>query len=123
MGASSSSAIGGEEGMDGRYLGELPEGCVASVLIHLDPPEICDLARLNRAFRGAASADLVWDLKLPPNYEYLLKKAEDKKENKKNLMLRSKKEIYAQLCKSNPFDGGTKVCSSFRSLSYCNQYC
>ncbi|GFZ07047.1 phloem protein 2-A12 [Actinidia rufa] len=34
-------------------LGDLPEGCVASVLVHLDPPEICRLARLNRAFRDA----------------------------------------------------------------------
>ncbi|KAI3931044.1 hypothetical protein MKW92_031627 [Papaver armeniacum] len=36
-------------------LGDMPESCVASVLMYLDPPEICKLARLNQAFRGASS--------------------------------------------------------------------
>lgn len=40
-------------------LSDMPESCVALVLMHLDPPEICKLARLNRAFRGASSADFI----------------------------------------------------------------
>ena len=46
----------------------------------VDPPnhgdpilnEICNLARLNRAFRGAALSDSVWEAKLPVNYQDLL---------------------------------------------------
>jgi len=48
-------------------LGDLPELCAAQVLLRLDPPEICRLARLNHAFRGAAGADFVWEAKLPEN--------------------------------------------------------
>ncbi|KAG9132187.1 hypothetical protein Leryth_024788 [Lithospermum erythrorhizon] len=31
-------------------LDDLPESCVASVLEHLDPQKICQLAMLNKAF-------------------------------------------------------------------------
>ena len=90
---------------------------MASVLLYLDPPEICALARLNRTFRGAASADSVWETKLPTNYGYLLEKArafeeeegEEKGGRGKGLGFGSKKEMYARLCRPNPFDGGTKV--------------
>ncbi|CAA6663361.1 unnamed protein product [Spirodela intermedia] len=91
MGAGASSMVGPDG--DGPGLGDLPEACVAAVLVYLDPPDICRVARLNRAFRGAASADYVWESKLPSNYAYLI----------------CKKEIYARLCKPNPFDGGTKI--------------
>ncbi|KAL1060635.1 hypothetical protein V6Z11_1Z082600 [Gossypium hirsutum] len=64
-------------------LGDLPESCVASIIQHLDPPEICKLAKLNRAFSAASWADFVWESKLPPNYHILL-------------------------CRPNTFDGGTK---------------
>jgi hypothetical protein len=37
-------------------LGDLPELCAAQVLLRFDPPEICRLAQLNHAFRGAAGA-------------------------------------------------------------------
>ncbi|KAK7821352.1 f-box protein pp2-a12 [Quercus suber] len=50
-------------------LGDLPEDCVALILGYFDPPEICKLARMNRAFRGASWADFVWKSKLPSNYE------------------------------------------------------
>ncbi|KAF8403191.1 hypothetical protein HHK36_011289 [Tetracentron sinense] len=53
-------------------LGDIPESCVACVFMYLTPPEICNLARLNRAFRGASSSDSVWESKLPPNYQDLL---------------------------------------------------
>ncbi|KAK4752188.1 hypothetical protein SAY87_020986 [Trapa incisa] len=33
-------------------LGDLPESCVTSILTHLEPKDVCRLARLNRAFRG-----------------------------------------------------------------------
>ncbi|KAF5179408.1 F-box protein pp2-a12 [Thalictrum thalictroides] len=85
-------------------LGDIPEGCIASVLIHLDPIEISKLARLNRAFHGASSADFIWESKLPSNYRYLMEKACDGIPF--NL---SKKYIYAKLCRPNPFDGGTKA--------------
>ncbi|XP_077248572.1 F-box protein PP2-A13-like [Tasmannia lanceolata] len=84
-------------------LGDIPEGCIASVLLHLDPPDICKLARLNRTFRGAASADCVWESKLPGNYQYLVEKLFDEIPSDF-----SRKEIYAWLCRPNPFDGGTK---------------
>ncbi|XP_059629324.1 F-box protein PP2-A13 [Cornus florida] len=82
---------------------DLPERCLALILTCLDPPEICKLARLNRAFRRASSADFVWVSKLPENYEVLVKKVFD--ESPESL---SKKEIYAKLCHPNRFDGGTK---------------
>ncbi|KAK4758403.1 hypothetical protein SAY87_019704 [Trapa incisa] len=41
-------------------LGDLPESCVASILTHLEPRDICGLARLNRAFRCASWADFAW---------------------------------------------------------------
>ncbi|XP_059651472.1 F-box protein PP2-A13 [Cornus florida] len=84
-------------------LGDIPESCVAVVLGYLDPPEICNLARLNRVFRGASSADFIWEPKLPSNYRYITEKLWD--DSGGNL---GKKDIYARLCRPNPFDGGTK---------------
>lgn len=86
-------------------LGDLPESCVASILGYLEPTEICTLARLNRAFRGASWADFVWESKLPSNYGVLVR--EILGDSLGNL---SKREIYARLCRPNSFDGGTKVC-------------
>jgi hypothetical protein len=85
-------------------LGDMPENCISSILMYLDPPEICKLARLNRAFRGASWADFVWESKLPSNYKFLVR--EILHENPQNL---AKKEIYARLCRPNRFDNGTKV--------------
>ncbi|XP_071698108.1 F-box protein PP2-A13-like [Rutidosis leptorrhynchoides] len=84
-------------------LGDIPESCVALVLAHLDPPEICKLARLNRAFRAASSADFIWDVKLPSNYQYLVN--EYLIENPSKL---GKCEIYAQLTRPIPFDSRNK---------------
>ncbi|CAA6674801.1 unnamed protein product [Spirodela intermedia] len=114
MGAGASSILwpDGEE-CNAPGLGDLPEACVASVLMHLDPPEICRLARLNRAFQGAASADFVWESKLPNNYGYLLEKIASEEEaeqkNRAGGKRLGKKEIYAMLCRPNPFDGGNKI--------------
>ena len=55
-------------------LRDLPESCVASVLEYMEPQEICKVAVLNRAFRGASYADFVWESKLPLNYESLIQK-------------------------------------------------
>lgn len=96
----------------GAGLGELPELCAAEVLLHLDAPEICRLARLNRAFRGAAAADFVWEAKLPENYGYLLDFVDGAMEGGGGGRERSvmgKKEVYARLAKAVPFDGGKKV--------------
>lgn len=84
-------------------LGDLPEGCVASILVYLDPPEICTLSRLNRAFRFASSADFVWESKLPPNYDFLIRRVFDDFPSKLCM-----KDMYARLCQQNSLDGGTK---------------
>ncbi|GAB2300663.1 hypothetical protein Dimus_034697 [Dionaea muscipula] len=84
-------------------LGDIPEACIASVFLYLTPPEICNLARLNRAFRGAASSNAVWETKLPPNYQDLLDLVPP--ERYRNL---SKKGIFALLSRPIPFDDGNK---------------
>ncbi|KAL0425947.1 UNVERIFIED_CONTAM: F-box protein PP2-A13 [Sesamum radiatum] len=72
MGANASSLPGGAEGPSPRAkLEDIPESCMALVLSYLDPPEIAKLARLNRAFRAASSADFIWVPKLPSNYRYI----------------------------------------------------
>lgn len=85
-------------------LSDVPEGCISAILANLDPPEICNLARVNRAFFSASLADFVWESKLPANYEFLVKKVLG--EDPETL---PKKEIYARLCLPTCFDGGTKV--------------
>jgi hypothetical protein len=70
----------------------------------MDPPQICQLATLNRAFRAASSADFVWESKLPPNYHLLLAKIFQ--DFPINL---GKRHIYTSLCRLNSLDGGTKV--------------
>uniref|UniRef100_A0A803R371 F-box domain-containing protein n=1 Tax=Cannabis sativa TaxID=3483 RepID=A0A803R371_CANSA len=85
-------------------LDDLPENCISTIIKYLNPPEICKLALLNRAFHGASLADFVWESKLPSNYNFLLEK----------LLLQSqtyvpKKHIYSKLCQPNRFDGGTKL--------------
>lgn len=105
MGAALSNlAEGGGNGGGGPGLGDIPEACVACAFMYLTPPEICNLARLNRAFRGAASSDSVWESKLPPNYQDLLA-----------LLLPpesyqdcTKKKIFSLFAKSISFDDKTK---------------
>ncbi|KAI3522913.1 hypothetical protein L1887_00965 [Cichorium endivia] len=104
MGASLSNLT--EEGSttgNGTGLGDIPESCAACVFTYLTPPEICNLARLNRSFRGAASSDTVWELKLPPNYQDLLDLIPP--ERYQNLC---KKDIFALLSRPVPFDDGNK---------------
>ncbi|XP_039062219.1 F-box protein PP2-A12-like [Hibiscus syriacus] len=84
-------------------LGDFPESCVASIIGYLDPPEICKLAKLNRAFRGASWADFVWESKLPPNYQILVDKIIPFVPE--NL---GKRDIYSRLCRVNTLEGGTK---------------
>lgn len=120
MGASLSS-LGTNGSTIGPGLGDIPENCVARVFLHLTPPEICNLARLNRAFRGAASADSVWQTKLPPNYQHLLDLFPP--ERYQNL---SKKDIFALLSRPLPFDDGNKVgfpYSSRLSVRDCVLFC
>ncbi|KAE8717196.1 F-box protein PP2-A15 [Hibiscus syriacus] len=106
MGASLSALFIDEDGLlssSSPSLGDLPESCVASIIEYLDPPHICKLAKLNRAFRAASWADFVWESKLPPNYQILVGKILSFAPEKS-----SKRSIYARLCKANTFDGGTK---------------
>ncbi|KAF5196832.1 F-box protein pp2-a15 [Thalictrum thalictroides] len=103
MGASLSNlttTYGTSDSSSGRIgLGDIPENCVACVFMYLTPPEICNLARLNRAFRGAASSDSVWESKLPSNYLYLLHLL-----HINSTSSLSKKDIFALLSRPLPFD-------------------
>ncbi|WVZ17406.1 hypothetical protein V8G54_010388, partial [Vigna mungo] len=65
---------------------------------------ICNLARLNLAFRSAVSSDSVWEAKLPRNYQELLDLVLP--ERHRNL---SKKDIFALLSRPLSFDDGHKV--------------
>lgn len=107
----------GEEGYSRKpRLVDLPENCVALIMMRLDPPEICRLARLSSVFRRASSADFIWESKLPPNYRIIARKVFDEITLRKLI----KKDLYAKLTRPNLFDGGTKVCrlcSRFISLS------
>lgn len=104
MGASLSNSAENGGGGNGPGLGDIPESCIACVFLYLTPPEICNLARLNRAFRGAASSDSVWETKLPRNYLDLLHLVPSHRY--RNL---SKKDIFALLSRPVPFDDGNKV--------------
>ncbi|XP_021754146.1 F-box protein PP2-A12-like [Chenopodium quinoa] len=91
-------------------LGDLPESCVATVLMNLDPNDICSLAKLNKAFRGASSADFVWESKLPTNYHQIVEKIFNEDDDTDNLPVYScKKEIYASLSRVNFMDDGKKM--------------
>lgn len=94
-------------------LGDLPESCAAEIMGYLDPPEICKLAKMNRAFRGASWADFIWESKLPSNYQVIVNKVFG--DGFENL---GKRDIYERLCRPNPFDGGAKVCVHLR-FSFC----
>ncbi|EEF51437.1 F-box protein PP2-A13 [Ricinus communis] len=102
--SSFASDSNGDPSSLGPTLGDVPESCISSILMCLDPPEICKLASLNRTFHGASLADLVWETKLPPNYKFLVMKV--LQESPAQVL--SKKQIYARLCQPNCFDGGTK---------------
>ncbi|CAK7343340.1 unnamed protein product [Dovyalis caffra] len=105
MGASLSNLTEGPNGaaIGGPGLGDIPENCVACVFMYLTPPEICNLARLNRAFRGAASSDSVWENKLPSNYQDLLHYLPLDR-----FLSFSKKDIFAHLSRPLLFDDGNK---------------
>lgn len=106
MGASLSGGVSDGEGLVQPRLGDIPESCVALILMQMDPPEICKLARLNRAFRGASLADFIWESKLPPNYRFIVDRVFDESTKSK---ISGKRDTYARLCRSNSFDDGTKV--------------
>ncbi|OMO79432.1 hypothetical protein CCACVL1_13683 [Corchorus capsularis] len=108
MGANFSALFFDQDGLSSvssssPSLGDLPESCVASIIGYLDPPEICKLAKLNRAFRGASWADFVWESKLPPNYQLLVDKIFGFVPEKLG-----KRDIYTILCRANTLDDGAK---------------
>ncbi|CAI9783132.1 unnamed protein product [Fraxinus pennsylvanica] len=107
MGASLSLLTENGSSNGGPSLGDIPESCVACVFLHLTPPEICNLARLNRAFRGAASSDAVWEAKLPSNYHHLLDLLPQTDGDTNHKL--SKKAIFAILSRPHPFDDGNKA--------------
>ncbi|XWS77103.1 hypothetical protein CRYUN_Cryun01aG0233700 [Craigia yunnanensis] len=107
MGANISGAVvDGDEGCPPLRprLDDIPESCAALVLARLDPPVICKLARLNRSFQSASSADFIWESKLPSNYRFIMEKVL----GDTILLNLHKKELYAWLCTPNPFDAGKK---------------
>ncbi|ESW06962.1 hypothetical protein PHAVU_010G091000 [Phaseolus vulgaris] len=105
MGGSFSSCVCDGDAIPLRpRLGDLPESCVALMLMYLDPPDICKLARLNKAFRDASLADFIWESKLPLNYKFIVEKAL-KDASAEEL---GKRDIYARLCRPNLVDNGTK---------------
>jgi len=109
MGASASDLVVEEAAVSG--LGDMPELCTAEVLLRLGAPDICRLARLNRAFRSAGAADFVWEAKLPENYGYLMGFVDGGEEEKRDRAQRSamgKKEVYARLAKAVRFDDGKR---------------
>ena len=118
MGANLSGCVSDADGDLEARLDDIPESCVALVLMYLDPPDICKLARLNHAFHGASTADFVWESKLPSNYKFIIEEVlEDE-----SLMDLAKRDVYARLCRHNLFDKGKKVVSfslSWLGLSYC----
>ncbi|XP_074343598.1 F-box protein PP2-A12-like [Apium graveolens] len=87
----------------GTNLGDLPESCVACVLENMQPQQICQLAVLNRAFRGASSADFVWESKLPVNYNEIFKRLFGDFDGEV-----CKKDLYSVLCHPNSFDADHK---------------
>lgn len=106
MGANVSSGISETDCCVKPRLGDIPESCVALVLIYMDPPDICKLASLNRAFHAASSADFIWESKLPSNYRFFIERVLGERTVFDNLR---KRDIYARLCRPTTFDGGAKV--------------
>lgn len=96
-------------------LGDLPESVVGSILVHLNPQQICRFASLNRAFRHASSAEFVWESKLPKNYDLLLLRVFGDNELASVVC---KKQIYAKLSAPSSIDGGTKVWLRNRYLCF-----
>ncbi|KAK9059276.1 hypothetical protein SSX86_021895 [Deinandra increscens subsp. villosa] len=86
-------------------LGDLPESVVGSILLYLNPQQICGLASLNRAFRSASLADFVWESKLPNNYDLFISRVFDNNGFSSTLC---KKDIYARLSTPTSIDGGIK---------------
>lgn len=84
-------------------LGDMPEDCVALILTHLDPQQICSLATLNRAFRAASLSDAVWDSKLPENYKLVVEKLFGEMGHGLG-----KRKVYALLSRVNSFDNAHK---------------
>ncbi|XP_028806256.1 F-box protein PP2-A14 [Neltuma alba] len=103
LGGTSSSSPG---------LGDIPESCISSVLMNLEATDICKLARVNKAFHRASSADFVWESKLPSSYKFLLHQVlgghdhDDDQQNLQNSF--TKKQIYSILCRPNRFHSGSK---------------
>lgn len=119
MGAGFSSLGNSDAPPSKPGLGDLPESCLALVLSFLDPLEICRLACLSTTFRRASLADIVWESKLPENYQILAEKAffftgdddNDAQTSKSDIITttsKSKKEIFDRLCCPNRFDCNTK---------------
>lgn len=129
MGAGISGLLDDEKLSSGRPsktgLGDLPENCLALVLTHLDPVEISKMGRVNRTFHQASLTDLVWEQKLPQNYQILVRNYHLDDDESCTL---TKKQMFARLCRPNHFgsssnkvfwmekNGGMCVCISWKEM-------
>ncbi|KAK9698626.1 hypothetical protein RND81_08G118800 [Saponaria officinalis] len=101
------------EMMKKTELGDLPESCVAMILVNLDPQDICKMAKLNKAFYRASSADFIWESKLPANYQQIIKKifvndTNDDDDYDKYPDYLCKRDVYASLSRFNSLDNDAK---------------
>lgn len=94
-----------ESGSDQTSLRNLPDDCVARILMGFGAMEICQLARVNRTFRRAGNADFIWEKLLPENYSMFIERVIGSEFDNGFKM---KKEIFSRFCRHNFFDGGTK---------------
>ncbi|XP_071709027.1 F-box protein PP2-A11-like [Rutidosis leptorrhynchoides] len=101
-------------------LGDLPESCVALILSYLNPVDICKLARVNRAFRSASTADFIWISKLPSNYRQLVETLSINDTKKLE-----EKQIFAKLSRPVSFDADNhkKFWVDKRSGAVCVSIC
>ncbi|CAN8252682.1 unnamed protein product [Cochlearia groenlandica] len=112
MGVATSS-LAGSEPLARKFCGldDVPENCLTTMFMYMEPQEICLLARVNKSFHRASRSDMVWEHKLPCNYKFLVGRVLEDQENheeRNNKFISSKKEIYAKLCRPNLFHAGTK---------------
>ena len=76
-------------------VGDLPECCLAHVMVLTSPRDACRCAAVSPSFRAAAESDAVWDRFLPPDYRAILASASAPPQACHGA---SKKDIYFGLC-------------------------
>ena len=88
-------------------LDDIPENCISSMMMNFDPQEICSLARVNKTFHRASSANFVWESKLPQNYKFLLNKSDKEEERVMTTMENKTTTTTVVIGGTNNGNGGT----------------